>query len=280
MSHKKYREETNCLNCGATVDHKYCPECGQENVEIRDSFFHMVGHFIADYLHYDSKFFQSLRLLFTRPGFLTQQYLEGKRVRFIHPLRLFFFVTIIMVLLASLYYKKYEHQIKNENIEVVTTTDSTSTKQKLSDVDMNKLNDNAGAQNLVHIAQGFDNITHNLKYISFFLLPVYALAFSILYSRRNYYYVDHLVHTIHLQSFAYIVLSVLLLIPLYLLPSSRDWFVKVLIVITVIYMALSLKYLHRQSWGKTIVKALLAALFMFLVTVLVVSGVMIMSFIF
>lgn len=279
MSHKKYREETNCLNCGATVDHKYCPECGQENVEIRDTFFHMVGHFIADYLHYDSKFFQSLRLLFTRPGFLTEQYLEGKRVRFIHPLRLFFFVTIIMVLLASMYYRKYEHQIKDENITTTTTTDSTSVEQKYSEVDVNKLEDGEGKKAMIGMGKGFDNITHNLKYISFFLLPVYALAFSILYSRRNYYYVDHLVHTIHLQSFAYIVLSLLLLIPLYLAPSSRDWFVKVLIVVIVIYMALSLKYLHRQSWGKTIVKALLAALFMFLVTVLVVSGVMIMSLI-
>lgn len=279
MSHKKYREETNCLNCGATVDRKYCPECGQENVEIRDTFFHMVGHFIADYLHYDSKFLKSLRLLFTRPGFLTQQYLEGKRVRFIHPLRLFFFVTIIMVLLASLYYKKYEHQIKDDHITTTTTTDSTSVDQKYSEVDISKLEDSEGKKAMIGMGKGFDNITHNLKYISFFLLPVYALAFSILYSRRNYYYVDHLVHTIHLQSFAYIVLSLLLLIPLYFAPSSREWFVRVLVVITIIYMALSLKYLHRQSWPKTIVKALLAALFMLFATAFVVMCILLISII-
>src|SRR5688572_9202177 len=98
MSHKKYREEKNCLNCGAEVSGKFCQNCGQENVEQRDNFLHMVGHFISDYLHFDSKFFRSLVPLIIKPGFLTKEYWEGKRTRYIPPLRLFFFVTILFVL--------------------------------------------------------------------------------------------------------------------------------------------------------------------------------------
>jgi hypothetical protein len=277
MSHKKYRNETNCLNCGATVNRKFCPECGQENVEIRDNFFHMAGHFIADYLHYDSKFLRSLKLLFTRPGFLTKQYLEGKRVRFIHPLRLFFFVTIIMVILANMYYKKYEQVIKDEKIRI--TSDSTNRPQeKFSTLDMDKM-DATGKRFITGTSVAFDRVSHYLKYISFFLLPVYALGFRMLYARRGYYYVDHLVHTIHLQSFAYIVLSLLLLIPLYLLPSSRSWFAEVLIGVTALYIVLSLRYLYHQSWLKTIAKALLATMFMFFVTMIVMAGFIVASII-
>src|ERR1700741_894608 len=122
MSHKNYRKETNCLNCGAVVERRFCPECGQENLEIRENFFHIAFHTIGDFFHFDSKFFRSLIPLFTKPGFLTRQYWEGKRTSYIHPLRLFFFITIVMVIIANAYYHKYEKQIKEEKI--VRTTDS------------------------------------------------------------------------------------------------------------------------------------------------------------
>src|ERR671912_241077 len=128
MGHKIYRSETNCLNCGAVVERKFCGECGQENIQIHDNFFHMTGHFIADYLHYDSKFFRSLRLLIFRPGYLTKQYLDGKRTRFIHPLRLFFFLTIIMVVVANAYYNKYRNVIQEE--EVMIKSDSAGLKSQ------------------------------------------------------------------------------------------------------------------------------------------------------
>lgn len=271
MSHKKYRTEANCLNCGATVERKYCPECGQENIEIHENFFHMAGHFIADYLHYDSKFFRSLKLLITKPGFLTKKYLEGKRVMYIHPLRLFFFVTIIMVLLANAYYKKYQQQIKRESI--VKTPDEREDKAHSKQGE--ELKD---AETLRKISQGFDNISYYLKYISFFLLPVYGLAFKLLYIRRKKYYVDHLVYTLHLQSFVYIALSVLILIPLYVSSGAREWFGVVLIALSFIYMIISLRFLHGQSWMKTIVKAVLATSFMILVTTIVVAGFIVVSF--
>src|SRR3954467_15567727 len=105
MSHKNYRQETNCLNCGAEVTGKFCSNCGQENLETKENFFHLVGHFISDYFHFDSQLFRSLIPLFTKPGFLTQEYWAGRRTRYIHPLRLFFFVTIVFVLSTNAFYK-------------------------------------------------------------------------------------------------------------------------------------------------------------------------------
>jgi hypothetical protein len=66
MSHKKYRKETNCLNCGAEVKGKFCSECGQENIETHEKFFHITGHFLSDY-RYGASFYEQggyIRILF------------------------------------------------------------------------------------------------------------------------------------------------------------------------------------------------------------------------
>ncbi|MGZ8538743.1 MAG: DUF3667 domain-containing protein, partial [Flavisolibacter sp.] len=93
MSHQKERTEKNCLNCGTTVAGKYCQVCGQENIVTRESFWSMFRHFIYDILHFDGNFFHTIKYMFTRPGFVARQYAEGKRARYIHPIRMYLFTS-------------------------------------------------------------------------------------------------------------------------------------------------------------------------------------------
>ena len=173
MSHKKYRTEKNCLNCGAEVQGKFCQECGQENIETHENFFHLAGHTIGDFFHYDSKFFRSLIPLFTRPGFLTVEYWKGRRSHYIHPLRLFFFITIIMVITASAYYKKFERTIKEEKIVRTEDARPMTEEEKIKADRMEKRVRST-------IDQGFDIVSVYLKYISFLLLPLNALGIKVL----------------------------------------------------------------------------------------------------
>ncbi|MBT1709740.1 DUF3667 domain-containing protein [Fulvivirgaceae bacterium PWU5] len=281
MSHKKYRVETNCLNCGAEVTRKFCPECGQENIELRDSFVHVVGHFISDYLHYDSKFFKGLLPLFTKPGYLTRQYLEGKRASNIHPLRLFFFCTIFMVLVSNLYYHKFEDSIRQEIItqEKVSTTDSTQAlprkKQfgvRITTRDDGKDGEKTPEQMMQDARAGLAEFFHNIKYISFFLLPVYALIFKLFYVRRKTYYVDHLIYTMHLQSFVYILISLLLVLLLWVAPGWRGYTGGPLIGVVWVYVAMSLRQVHKQSWWKSILKAALAVALCLFITAVIFTG--------
>lgn len=281
MSHKKYRAETNCLNCGAEVTHKFCPECGQENIELRDSFVHIVGHFISDYLHYDSKFFHGVLPLFTKPGYLTRQYLEGKRVSNIHPLRLFFFCTIFMVLISNLYYHTFEDEIRREIItqEKVSTTDSTQaspTKKqfgiRITTHDDGKEGSKNADQMIEDARAGLAEFFHNIKYISFFLLPVYALIFKLFYVRRKTYYVDHLIYAMHLQSFVYILISLLLAILLWVAPAWRGHTSPPLVGVVCVYVAISLRRVHEQSWWKSILKALFAVMLCLFTTAAVFTG--------
>ena len=268
MSHKKYRTETNCLNCGAEVNGKFCANCGQENVETRENFFHLAVHTIGDFFHFDSKFFRSFLPLFTKPGFLTKEYWAGRRQHYIHPLRLFFFVTIVMVIIANTYYKKYEQQILKE--KVVITSDSTS---PIAAKDKQEM-DRKAKKIIEGVRKTFNEVSTYLKYISFLLLPVYAIGFKLLYRRSKKFYIDHLVYTLHLQSFSYIIASVLLLCAIFISPSVRTWWPLVLIGSTVLYMLISLRFLYHQSWIKTTIKSILAMGYIFFITVMFLSMIM------
>ncbi|HZY40341.1 MAG TPA: DUF3667 domain-containing protein [Mucilaginibacter sp.] len=96
---KHYRKEDNCLNCGATLQGKYCHVCGQENLEIKESFGHMMNHAISDYFHFDHQFFHTLKPLLFKPGFLTKEYMAGKRVQFLHPVKMYIFISVVYFLL-------------------------------------------------------------------------------------------------------------------------------------------------------------------------------------
>lgn len=98
MSSGNYRKQHNCLNCGRHVEEHYCTHCGQENIEIKEDAVHMISHAVADYFHFDSKFFGTITPLLIQPGHLTKVYVAGKRVAFIHPIRLYIFISIVFFL--------------------------------------------------------------------------------------------------------------------------------------------------------------------------------------
>jgi hypothetical protein len=99
VSHKALRKDKECLNCGAEVDERFCPHCGQENVEPHDSFWHMLTHFVFDIFHFDSKFFSSVKLLLTNPGFLPAAYISGKRASYLNPVKMYVFTSAIFFLI-------------------------------------------------------------------------------------------------------------------------------------------------------------------------------------
>jgi len=104
-----YRKEKNCLNCGHHVEFHYCSSCGQPNLELREPFWHFIGHSVAHYFHFESKFWQTLVPLLTKPGQLTLDYLAGKRARYIHPVSLYIFISIVYFLIVPHALEEKEH---------------------------------------------------------------------------------------------------------------------------------------------------------------------------
>jgi hypothetical protein len=79
---------------------------------------------------------------------------------------------------------------------------------------------------------------------------------------------DHLTYTMHVQSFIYIVLSVIWLINI-AAPSKRSWLVDIVLLAFIVYIVLSLRYLYQQSWAKTILKSVIAMVYTFSITIAV-----------
>lgn len=109
MSHQKQRKETNCLNCGTEVAGRYCQQCGQENIEPKDSVWGLVRHFFEDITHFDGKFFATFRTMIRKPGFLTKEYLAGRRMRYLNPIRMYVFSSALFFLIFyNMFSVKYD----------------------------------------------------------------------------------------------------------------------------------------------------------------------------
>jgi Protein of unknown function (DUF3667) len=108
VSHLPERKEKICLNCGAALHGRFCHYCGQENIEPKDSFWHLVTHFVYDIIHFDGKFFSTLKYLLFRPGFLSHEYLRGRRADYLHPIRMYVFTSAFFFLIFFSFYQKEE----------------------------------------------------------------------------------------------------------------------------------------------------------------------------
>ncbi len=95
---KHYRHENDCLNCGTILEGRFCHNCGQENLEMKESFGHMMRHAISDYFHFDDQFFATLKPLLFKPGKLTVEYNTGHRVSYLHPVKMYIFISVIYFL--------------------------------------------------------------------------------------------------------------------------------------------------------------------------------------
>ncbi len=118
MSHYKQRQKNNCLNCNAAVEDRFCGVCGQENIEIKESFWGIIRHFFEDITHYDGKFLSTLKLLLIKPGFLPSEYLRGRRASYLHPIRLYVFTSAFFFLIFFTFYQK--------NKDLITVPETTS----------------------------------------------------------------------------------------------------------------------------------------------------------
>lgn len=90
-----------CQNCGTPTNLNFCPACGQDCRDYKVSVRLLLKDFAADVFTYDSRFFRSFIPLCFKPGALTDEYTKGRRVRFIPPLRLYVFLSLLFFFVVS-----------------------------------------------------------------------------------------------------------------------------------------------------------------------------------
>ena len=105
---QKNKENTSkkyCLNCQTELQGKYCHVCGQQASQQKPT----VKEFILEYLNiafvWDTHFIKTLKLLLRKPGQLTNEYVSGKFVSYMHPLKLNMFLLFTFITLFLLFHK-------------------------------------------------------------------------------------------------------------------------------------------------------------------------------
>ncbi len=317
----RHRLLTHCENCGAPLTGHYCGQCGQAAVDYRRSFRHVIADVLDSFLNWDSKFFATIALLILKPWRLTNEFLAGKRVRYVNPLRLYLLASILFFFAVNYGAKglkfepgklspkdraELEADLKKGDLPPAAREKLEALLRESSPAPTPSPSTNASApppiapsplpaagtdkqrQEYGKIGQRpfvvFDQaksttpferwiegrakekmgehgtkmglfiatLFSNLPYMMLCCIPLFAFVLKILYVRRHIFYIDHLIYALHIHTFAYtgIMLIVLATIGLNrVVPGAvAGWTIAFLWIAFVVQIFLSIRRVYRQGW--------------------------------
>ena len=189
-------KNTHCLNCGTEFEGNFCPECGQNAETGRFTMRFIFENLIAAFTSKDGGVWFTLKSLFTRPGTMIVEILNGKRRRYFSPFPMLFFVLTFYLLLASITGSRDNYrQAEQEHMNIEVSKDDKSAEQS-TDAEQSK--DYAERYNRVR-RMGSNCIKfYNNHYTVVFMLtlPLFLFAARVCYgksNRRRYYRAEYLV---------------------------------------------------------------------------------------
>jgi hypothetical protein len=131
MSKNTLRKDKTCLNCNYVVENRFCPNCGQENTDTRKTFHHLFIHFFEDLTHYENAFWKTIKNLFIKPASLTKEYLSGKRLSYLAPVRLYIFISFVTFFIIFVFpnAEATDSLVNLDQTETITVTDAQGNKK-------------------------------------------------------------------------------------------------------------------------------------------------------
>lgn len=253
-----------CKNCGAPSRGNYCQECGQTTHLHVPSAREFVHEFVAHYVALEGKLWRSLGKLIFKPGLLTCEYINGRRVRYLEPLRLY--LTFSIIFFALFKFSGIEIVGVGEDkpaLAVIGVDTRTGAKPMMAGTpehtaelkrSMDPLVSRVTAVNttLGQKIQHFLDLPRRTQeeafkraffsyapYAIFALMPVFAFYLRILYIGTGRRYGEHFLFGLHSNAFAFLMFSVLLLV-----PSSWEFVRFLLTVWLVFYVPIAMRRVY------------------------------------
>lgn len=226
-------------------DFRYCPKCGQEHKDKVVHFKQFILDFLGDYFTFDSLIIRSVKPLIINPGFLTNEFIEGRRVRYIPPLRMFIFISIIFFLVLG----RVDRSVGVEATEEAVFLDS------------------------------FFSVW--FPRLFFLLLPLFALFLYVLFRKPGRFYLVHFIFSVHLHAFIFVLSTVMVVLVDYIFPSSvflSQWSFIIIILILQIYLLIALKKVYEQRWFTSIMKLIFLNIMYVISAAVIFSGIGAMLF--
>ncbi|MFD1314613.1 DUF3667 domain-containing protein [Namhaeicola litoreus] len=94
-----------CLNCNSPLqlDDNFCHQCGQVNDTSKISLKQYFSQYLSGFFNFDNRLWKTVYPLLFKPGKVTREYVQGKRMSYVNPFQLYFHVTIVFFLLLGLF---------------------------------------------------------------------------------------------------------------------------------------------------------------------------------
>ena len=267
---------SSCKNCNTDikVEDKFCPNCGQKNIE-RLRVKVLLGELANAFLAWDSKLINSLKPLLLKPGTLSRNYIQGKRKSYVAPLRMYLFVSIVFFAVLS-FMGRSGGEDGSSMVDFTMTGDTnvvTNDSLYLM-VKHNQLDDLDAIQDMnseltktlmkkvieISVDNGGDVTSFFIKNLSimyFFFIPIFAWLLKLFYRKNNLDYIEHLVYGLYFHSFMFLVLLLS-----FVLTSIFDqgWPFLLAGLGIIIYLIQGMKSFYEASTGMVILKGVFMSL--------------------
>ena len=246
-----------CKNCSLTSEGKYCPACGEKVIENKDfSLTHIFGQAIGMLTNLDSKLYNTLKLLFLRPGQLSLYNIQGIRVPYMNPIQIFLISNVIFFIFLS-------------DIDIFRTPSIWFFQEDfdgikvLGHVRQIMLEKNLTQENVAIL---YDQISSNLaKSLLIFLIPFLAIPNMVLHQNTKYQAGKHIIFTTHYLSFILILLVFIL--QLAMIFSTNKWSAIIpLLIVGSVYYIISNHRFYGERWYLSIAKGLIFLIIFVVIT--------------
>ena len=268
------RTHDHCLNCGASLAGEFCHACGQRAGRADLRFSELAGELAEELFNWDSRLWRTLVPLMLRPGFLTAEYMAGRRARYVPPLRLYLIISFGLFLWISLWSPDViTVDVSGTPAQQATRDDPGQAKpgQPEEDIDITLIVDErfdtpwvkalehrleTNLERLRKEPEAF--VARALDYLPqmmFLLLPLFAALIRLAYLLSPYHYLQHLVFSLHYHSFAFLLYPLGSLIEGLTVHADGLLFFALLV-----YLPLGLRRAYGSTWKGAIWKSLLIQL--------------------
>ena len=259
------RQFVDCRNCGAYAPDFYCPRCGQDTKEHPPAFLEFVHEFVLHYFAAEGQLWRTLEALLLHPGRLTIDYLRGRKRVYVSPLRLYLTVSVVFFLLLKLvtapgnvHVVSAFHRSLSDGHASFTIMDAGFARAiRNADgsftCDLGKWLCNRIEEHVLQhpgelerrVAKVPTELVSHLSTAVFVLLPLFALYLKLAYYRRTYG--EHFLFALHVHSFWFLLLIVLLL-------PMPAWLQLLLEGYLFVYTVMALRAVYRSAWWQTVLK--------------------------
>lgn len=257
MSESEQAEQ--CRNCGTPLTGVYCHECGQSSAIIRRPTKEVLDDAMGNVFHWDSRLVHTLRLLFFHPGKLALEWIEGRRMRYVPPFRLYIIASFILFLLVGLSTRDAfdEFQILNGKEAGLEELQTGIEAAKAEGEIITGIFLQATLEAIKDPSAYARKIVTNLPKAAFIFLPIFALLHMGVNFRQGRYYIDYLVFSLHFHAFVFSLISIRLLMGLIAEPLGS--FAELFYFSIPVYGLVAFRNFNQQGWGKSFLKGSLVS---------------------